>query len=43
MDKFGITYEPMEEIMAQGMIWHGLPILELARRTALSIEGDRVS
>ena len=26
VDKFGIIYEPMEERMAQGMTWHGLPI-----------------
>ena len=37
VDKFGIIYEPMEERMAQGMTWHGLPIPELAPRIASSI------
>ena len=37
VDKFGIVYEPMEEMMAQGMTWHGLPIPELAPRTTSSI------
>ena len=36
VDKFGIVYEPMEERMAQGMTWHGLPIPELAPRIASS-------
>ena len=37
VDKFKIIYEPMEERMAQGMTWHGLPIPELAPRIASSI------
>ena len=45
VDKFGIIYEPMEERMAQGMTWHGLPIPELVPRIASSISmgGERVS
>ena len=44
VDKFGIIYEPMEERMAQGMTWHGLPIPELVPRTTSSISmgGERV-
>ena len=43
VDKFGIIYEPMEERMAQGMTWQGVPILELAPKIASSIGGERVS
>ena len=43
VDKFGITYEPMEERTIQGMTWHGLPILELTPKTTSSIGGERVS
>ena len=37
VEKFGMVYEPMEERMAQGMTWHGLPISKLAPRTTSSI------
>ena len=45
LDKFVIMYEPMEERMAQGMTWHGLPILELVPRvsSSISIGGEQVS
>ena len=38
VDKFGITYEAIEQRIAQGMTWNGLPI-----PTTSSIGGERVS
>ena len=40
LDKFGIAYEPMEQKIVKGMTWQELPILELAPKFALSIEGE---
>ena len=37
IDKFGITYETMEQRVVEGIIWHGLLIPELAPRAASSM------
>ena len=42
LEKFGITYKPMEQTIAQGVTWQGLPIPELAPKTTSSIGGEDV-
>ena len=41
--KFGITYKPMEQRIAQGMTHQGFPIPELAPKTTSSIGGEHVN
>ena len=40
-NKFAILYEPMEEWVVKDLIWHGLPILELAPKTTTSSQPER--
>ena len=37
VDKYGIRYKHYEQILAQGLTWQGMPILELAPGTASSM------
>ena len=42
IDKYGITYEAMDQRVAQGMTWYGFPIAELALKTDSFIGGERM-